>query len=156
MKTEPMIAAELPAKAGATIYPTPFAARVAGRTKRKLGDAFGLSNFGVNLTHLASGAVSALVHQHAAQDEFVYVLEGRPTLILGDEEFELEPGSCVGFKAGAGVAHQLINRTLELVSYLEIGDRSADDKVEYPHDDIQAVSAPDGGWVMTHKDGTPY
>jgi len=156
MKTSPFKATELPATAGVTIYPKPFAAQVAGRTKRKLGDFFGLTNFGVNFTQLASGAVSALAHQHSKQDEFIYVLEGCPTLILGEEEFELEPGSCVGFKAGNGVAHQLVNRTPAAVSYLEIGDRTGNDTVEYPNDDIKAIFAADGTWVMTHKDGSPY
>jgi len=156
MKTKPLKAMELPAKPGVTIYPASFAAQVAGRTKRKLGDAFGLANFGVNLTQLASGAVSALAHHHSKQDEFIYVLEGCPTLILGDEEFELEPGSCAGFQAGNGNAHQLVNRTLAVVSYLEIGDRTAKDAVEYPNDDIKGVFAADGSWVVTHKDGSPY
>jgi uncharacterized cupin superfamily protein len=82
---------------GLTVYPQPFARLVAGRTKRKLGEAFRPRNFGVNLTHLDPGAISALFNSHAAQDEFVYVLEGHPTLLLGEEEHELSPGDSVTY-----------------------------------------------------------
>jgi uncharacterized cupin superfamily protein len=95
---------------GKTIYPEPYASLVQGRLKRKLGDVFGLTNFGVNLTHLSPGAMSALAHSHSRQDEFIYILAGALTLILGDEEFTLNPGDCYGFKAKTGVAHHLINQ----------------------------------------------
>ena len=108
MRKEPIRAEEVPSKKGETIYPKPFAEIVAGRTKRKLGDVFGLKNFGVNLTHLDPGAASALLHYHAVQDEFVYIVEGSPTVVIDNKEYVLGPGDCIGFKAGTGVAHQLI------------------------------------------------
>ena len=136
-------------------YPAPFLPRVAGRAKRPLGDLFGLKNFGVNLTTLAPGAESALLHRHKTQDEFVYIISGRPTLITDRGETQLSPGMCAGFPAG-GLAHQLVNRTHEPAIYLEIGDRSPGDKVVYPHDDLQAVLAPEGQWVFLRKNGQPY
>lgn len=139
-----------------TVLPAPFISKVAGRMKRKLGDHFGLTNFGVNLTQLAPGSASALLHRHSRQDEFVYVLQGAPTLRLNEEEYVLNSGDCMGFKADSGVAHQLVNRSNELVIYIEIGDRSADDEVEYPEDDLKAVFAPGGVWKFTHKDGSSY
>jgi uncharacterized cupin superfamily protein len=151
----PVSAQSIPAPMGKTIYPEPFAAQVKGRSKRKLGDVFGLTNFGVNLTHLQPGSVSALAHSHSKQDEFIYVLEGTPTLVIGDAEFTLNPGDCCGFKAGTGIAHQLINRSEEAVTYLEIGDRTVGDEVEYPNDDLKATFSPQG-WILTHKDGRPY
>ena len=156
MQTKPIIASDIPATSGVTFYPEPFAKLVAGRTKRKLGDIFGLSNLGINLTHLSPGASSTILHHHAKQDEFIYVLEGQPTLILGYEEFGLTPGACVGFKAGSGIPHQLQNRSGAVAAYLEIGDRSPGDVVEYPNDDIKAVLAENGTWKFTHKDGAPY
>jgi uncharacterized cupin superfamily protein len=153
---KPIRASDVPASAGATIYPAPFAKLVAGRTKRKLGDVFGLRNFGVNLTTLEPGAVSALCHFHAVQDEFVFIVEGRPTLVLDGEEHAMAPGDCMGFKAGSGVGHQLVNRTDSVVTYLEVGDRSPGERVTYPNDDIAAEVGPTGAWVVTHKDGTPY
>lgn len=141
---------------GQTIYPEPYAARVKGRLKRKLGDVFGLTNFGVNLTHLAPGSLSALAHSHSRQDEFIFILEGSPTLILGTEEFTLTPGDCYGFKAGTGIAHQLVNRSEQPVTYLEMGDRSVGDEVIYPEDDLKATQLTNGVWAMTHKDGQPY
>ncbi|MDD5037221.1 MAG: cupin domain-containing protein [Methylococcaceae bacterium] len=137
-------------------YPEPFASRMAGREKRQLGDLFGLSNFGVNLTRLASGGGSALRHAHTKQDEFIYVLEGHPTLITDEGETSLAPGLCAGFKAGTGNAHQLVNRTDKDVLYLEIGDRTAGDSATYPDDDLRAVLGGDGKWLFLHKDGTPY
>lgn len=151
-----IIAHSAPTKAKSTSYPEPFASLMAGREKRPLGDLFGLSNFGVNLTRLAPGAPSALRHTHARQDEFLYVLEGHPILITDEGETALAPGMCAGFKAGSGNGHQLVNRTDKDVVYLEIGDRTPGDSVIYPDDDLKAVSSDDGKWAFLHKDGTPY
>jgi uncharacterized cupin superfamily protein len=152
----PISAQFVPATMGQTIYPEPYAAQVKGRLKRKLGDYFSLTQFGVNLTQLLPGAVSALAHSHSKQDEFILILEGSPTLVLGEAEFSLNPGDCYGFKAGTGIAHQLVNRSSEVAIYLEIGDRTPGDKVEYPNDDLTATQAANGAWILTHKDGTPY
>ena len=140
---------------GGTGYPPEFAVRVEGRARRRLGNAFGLTNFGVNLTSLAPGAQSALLHRHFRQDEFVYILEGHPVLVTDRGETPLAPGMCAGFPAG-GVAHHLVNRTDDPVVYLEIGDRSAGDTVEYPDDDIAAHQQADGSWRFTRKDGSEF
>jgi uncharacterized cupin superfamily protein len=138
-------------------FPPEMVAKVApGREKRPLGDLFGLTNFGVNLTRLAPGAYSALRHAHAKQDEFVYVLEGEATLIADSGETVLKQGMCAGFKAGTGDAHHFVNRGNSDVVFLEVGDRSAGDSVKYPDDDVVGYSAPDGKWKYTRKDGTPY
>ncbi|MCF8465821.1 MAG: cupin domain-containing protein [Sneathiella sp.] len=136
-------------------YPEPFFSRMNGREKRQLGDVFGLSNFGVNLTKLSPGAESALLHRHSKQDEFIYILEGEPTLVTEMEEVTLTPGYCAGFPA-AGAAHQLVNRTNKEVVYLEVGDRSPGDEGSYPKDDLKAALGADGKWQFTHKDGRPY
>jgi uncharacterized cupin superfamily protein len=136
-------------------YPKPFASRMENRVKRALGDFFGLSNFGVNLTQLLPGADSALRHAHAKQDEFIYILDGYPTLITDIGETQLSPGMCAGFKAGTGNAHQLINRSSEVVNYIEIGDRSEGDSVIYPDDDLKADFV-EGKWHFRHKDGSEY
>jgi len=136
-------------------YPEPFFSRMAKREKRPLGDLFGLKNFGVNLTRLAPGGESALLHRHSKQDEFVFILEGEPILVTETEEIALSPGMCAGFPAN-GVAHQLINRTDRDVVILEVGDRTASDEGSYPRDDIRAVLGADGKWQFTHKDGRPY
>lgn len=156
MNPLPVSAESVPAIMGQTIYPEPFAAQVKGRLKRKLGDNFGLTQFGVNLTHLLPDAVSALAHCHSRQDEFILILVGTPTLVVGEEEFTLSPGDCYGFKAGTGIAHQLVNRSQALVTYLEIGDRTVGDEVEYPNDDLQVAQTENGVWKVMHKDGQPY
>ena len=148
-------AAEAPQRARASGYPPDLAAKVAGREKRPLGDRFGLKNFGVNLTRLAPGAASSLRHAHEKQDEFVYVLEGEPTLVTDAGATPLAPGMCAGFPAGTGNAHHLVNRTERDVLYLEIGDRSPGDSASYPDDDLLAVLGGDGKWRYTRKDGTP-
>lgn len=136
-------------------YPEPFASRMAGRTKRQLGDVFGLSNFGVNLTRLEPGAMSALRHAHTLQDEFIYILEGTPTLVTDAGETQLAPGMCAGFKAGEGGGHQLVNRGTGVTVYLEVGDRTPGDTVSYPDDDIEAYLE-DGVWKFRRKNGQPY
>jgi uncharacterized cupin superfamily protein len=127
-----------------------------GREKRPLGDVFGLSSFGVNLTRLAPGAVSALRHSHSKQDEFVYILAGQPLLRTDGGDTPLTAGRCAGFKGGSGNAHHLLNPTSEDVLFLEIGDRTPGDSVAYPDDDIAAALDKEGKWRFAHKDGTPY
>ena len=136
-------------------YPEPFFSLMAGREKRQLGDIFGLANFGVNLTRLVPGAMSALRHYHSKQDEFIYILEGYPTLITTAGETALSPGMCAGFRAGVANGHKLVNRSGEDVVYLEVGDRTPGDEGAYPDDDLKAILV-DGQWTFVHKDGTPY
>ena len=126
-----------------------------GRVKHPLGDLFGLMNFGVNLTRLAPNGISALRHAHSKQDEFIYILQGRPTLHTDEGRTQLAPGMCAGFKAGTGNGHNLINETAEEVVYLEIGDRTPGDSATYPDDDLQATFV-EGNWQFTHKDGKSY
>ncbi|RUP00633.1 cupin domain-containing protein [Hyphomicrobium sp.] len=148
-------AEDAPLRTKPSNYPEPFFSRMLNREKRPLGDMFGLASFGVNLTTLMPGGESALLHRHSKQDEFVYVLEGTPTLVTDAGEVELAPGMCAGFPA-AGLAHQLVNRTQRNVVYLEIGDRTPGDEGSYPNDDLKAALGPDGKWRFTRKDGTPY
>jgi uncharacterized cupin superfamily protein len=150
-----LAAADVPTRTKPSNYPEPFFSRMARREKRQLGDPFGLTNFGVNLTRLDPGGESALLHRHSRQDEFVYILEGTPTLVADAGETTLAPGMCAGFPAG-GIAHQLVNRTDAPVLYLEIGDRTPGDEGSYPADDLAAVLGPDGRWIFARKDGTPY
>jgi uncharacterized cupin superfamily protein len=148
-------ALDIPARAAVSFYPEPFLSRVDGRQKRQLGEFFGLKNFGVNLTRLAPNAVSSLRHSHAKQDEFVYVVSGHPTLHTDQGRVRLAPGMCAGFRAGTGNAHHLLNETTEEVLYLEMGDRTPDEQVTFPDDDLQFVRS-DGKAQFAHKDGTPY
>jgi len=150
-----IVAAEAPLRSKPSNYPEPFASQMAGRRKRPLGDLFGLANFGVNLTQLAPGAVSALRHAHTKQDEFVYILQGYPTLRTDEGRTRLSPGMCAGFKAGSGNGHHLINETEESVLYLEVGDRTPGDEGSYPDDDLKARIV-DGKWKFVHKDDSPY
>jgi uncharacterized cupin superfamily protein len=93
-------AIKIPLRTTPSLYPEPFASHMAGREKRQLGDFFGLNNFGVNLTRLAPGSISALRHSHSKQDEFIYILQGFPTLHTNEGATRLEPGMCAGFPAG--------------------------------------------------------
>lgn len=150
-----ILAADAPERALRSNYPEPFASRMAGRIKKPLGDLFGLRNFGVNLTTLRPGSVSALQHRHSQQDEFVFLLDGSLTLFTDRGKEILSAGMCAGFPAN-GTAHHLFNHTDADATYIEIGDRSPGDGVTYPDDDLQAVKAEDGRWHFAHKDGRPY
>lgn len=150
-----VVAADTPPRTRPSVYPEPFASRMEGRVKHPLGDLFGLKNFGVNLTRLAPGAVSALRHAHSRQDEFIYILQGRPTLLSDAGRTPLAPGMCAGFAAGTGDAHCLVNEGEEDVVYLEVGDRTPGDAASYPDDDLLARQGPQG-WIFTHRDGSPY
>lgn len=150
-----IVAAKAAPRARPSSYPESFASRVAGREKRPLGEVFGLKNFGVNLTRLAPNALSALRHAHSRQDEFIYVLQGHPTLHTDEGRTRLSPGMCAGFMAGTGNGHHLANETAEDVVYLEVGDRTPGDVGTYPDDDLRVVVV-EGKLLFTHKDGTPY
>ena len=150
-----LCAADAPPRAKSSNYPEPFFSRMSRRDKRPLGDLFGLKSFGVNLTRLKPGGQSALRHAHTVQDEFVYILEGRPTLVTDAGRTALQPGMCAGFKGGTGDAHHLVNESEADVVYLEMGDRLPGDSAVYPDDDIEARRI-EGRWRFVHKDGTPY
>ena len=148
-------AADVRPRSRSSVYPAPFAPRMAGREKRVLSDLFGLANFGVNLTRLAPSGSSALRHAHAKQDEFIYILQGRPMLHTDEGRTQLAPGMCAGFKAGTSNAHRLVNDTAEEVVYLEVGDRTPGDEVNYPDDDLKSLQV-EGKWQFVHRDGTRY
>ena len=138
-----------------TGYPEPYRSRVAGRHRRRLGDAAGLANFGVNLTRLDPGAESSMRHWHAKQDEFIYVLEGEVTLVTDVGRQKLKAGAAAGFPAGKADGHQLVNETDKPVVYIEIGDRTPGDGVSYSDVDMAARMI-DGKWVYTRKNGSPF
>lgn len=138
-----------------TIYPAKFAAGFDKRLKRALGDAGGLTQFGVNLTTLDPGAISALRHWHANEDEFVYILEGEVTLVTEKGEELLGPGMAVTFPAGEPNAHQLVNRSSAPVTYLEVGTRAAEDEATYPDVDLRFIKR-DGRRTFVRKTGEPY
>ena len=150
-----LLASEAPARTKPSNYPEPFASRMAGRVKQPLGDLFGLTNFGVNLTRLAPKAVSSLRHSHSKQDEFIYILQGNPVLHTDEGQTQLAPGLCAGFKAGTGNGHRLVNESTEEVVYLEAGERTPGDEGSYPDDDLKALLV-EGNWQYVHKDGAPY
>lgn len=145
---------KIPAVTG-TLYPTPFDLPCRGRERKRLGDAAGLGQFGVNLLRLPPGAWSSQRHWHTREDEFVYVLAGEVVLVTDDGEEVLSSGDAAGFKAGEPNGHCLANHSESDVLVLEIGTRVPDDGAYYS--DIDMV-APAGGEpaIYTHRDGTPY
>jgi uncharacterized cupin superfamily protein len=119
-----------------TSYPKEFAPVISGREKQKLGDAAGLTQFGVNITRIKAGSASALRHWHEQEDEFIWMLEGELVLRENDGDTLLKAGDAAGFKAGSGVAHCLVNRTERDAVYLEIGTRAKSERVHYPDVDF--------------------
>jgi uncharacterized cupin superfamily protein len=137
-------------------YPEPYRAQVEARIKRPLGDATGLTQFGVNLVELPPGCWSSQRHWHSHEDEFVYVLEGELTLVTDAGEQILRPGMAAGFPAGKPDGHHLINRTDRPATYLEVGSRRDDlDECDYPDIDM-AVRHRDGRQMYVNKSGEPY
>ena len=145
---------QLPPRRGSG-YPKPYDGPCAEREKRALGDAFGLTDYGVNLVTLPPGAWSSQRHWHSAEDELVFVLEGEPTLVTDEGRRRMRAGMCAGFPKGEANGHHLVNETGALVVYLEVGSRRADDDVDYPDIDMRVAARGRGG-VFTRKDGTPY
>lgn len=136
-------------------YPEPFKSRMGDRAKRRLGDACGLTKFGVNLVTLGSGGQSALRHWHTLEDEFVYVLEGEVVLVTDEGEQTLRAGMCAGYPAGKKNGHHFINRSNRPARYLEIGNREPGDTAFYPDDDLFIIET-ENGTEYVHKDGRRY
>src|SRR5438876_11639021 len=143
--------ATVPEQTGSA-YPPPLDAPCRDRAKRALGDAVGLTHFGVNLRRLGPGAWSAQRHWHTRQDEFVYVLQGEVVLVTDAGEQTLHAGMAAGFPAGKADGHHLINRSTALAIYLEVGDRTPGDEVHYPDVDLFVAS----DFSFHHKTGEPY
>lgn len=144
--------AAAPAVAG-TLYPSPFDEPCRRRHRSKLGDAAGLTQFGVNLCRLPPGAWTAQRHWHEKEDEFVYVVAGEVVLVSNDGEETLRAGDSVGFKAGDPDGHCLQNRSDADALVLEVGTRSGGDNVVYPDIDLRIIAGQSG---YAHADGTPY
>jgi uncharacterized cupin superfamily protein len=135
-------------------YPAPYDAPCAARTRQRLGDIAGLTDFGVNLLRLPPGVWSSQRHWHTAEDEFLYVLEGEVVLVTDAGEQILKAGDCAGFKAGDADGHHLQNRSQREAVMLEVGSRkAADDEVDYPDIDLRFLKGRGG---FSHKDGKPY
>jgi len=138
-----------------TLYPSPFDGPCRARERKKLGDAAGLTQFGVNVLTLPAGAWSSQRHWHTESDEFVYVIRGEVTLVTNDGREELVAGDAARFRAGDENGHCLQNHTQEPALVLEIGSRVASDGAHYP--DIDLIAPPDEKpAIYTRRDGTPY
>jgi len=138
-----------------TGYPEPFRQIVLGRIRKRLGNAAGLTQFGVNLTTLKPGAASAQRHWHLAEDEFIYVLAGEVVLCEDGGELLMRAGDAAGFKAGVANGHCLINRSDRDAVYLEVGTRAACERAEYPDIDLR-MERDEKGARYLHKSGEPY
>lgn len=154
-----VLASQAPLRAKPSNYPPQVLAMLqpvlAGREKRPLGDLFGLTNFGVNLTTLTPGAASSIWHAHSLQDEFIFIVSGTPTLVTDEGRTVLSPGMCAGFKAGSGNAHQLLNESTDPVVLLEVGDRTDGDTATYPEADLMGRQQ-GGQWLFFHKNGEAF
>jgi uncharacterized cupin superfamily protein len=139
----------------ATNYPDPFHKPIIGRERKRLGNAAGLSQFGVNLTTLKPGAWSSQRHWHAHEDEFIYVLQGELVLREDEGEIVLRPGDAAGWKANSRIGHCLINRGDRDAVYLEIGTRAPFETTVYPDIDMRAERDKTGMRYL-HKNGEPY
>lgn len=146
--------ASVPVKTG-SIYPEPFAAMMAGRSSLRLGQAGGLTQFGVNLVTLEPSALSSLRHWHLVEDEFVMVTAGECVMVTDAGEKVMRPGDCAAFPAGVADRHHFINRSAETASFLVIGTKAAREVATYSDVDL-VVTVENGSATFTHKDGNPY
>jgi len=145
---------KVPVKSG-NLYPAQFQAECLGRHRQALGDAVGLTQFGVNITRIEPGQASSLRHCHAEEDEFILMLDGELVLVENDGEVVLKAGDAAGFKAGSGIAHRLVNRSDRDAVYFEVGTRSATEHVIYPDVDLMLVRDKQGRRYLNRK-GEPY
>jgi uncharacterized cupin superfamily protein len=140
---------------GGTGYPAQYAAITHGRLRKRLGDAGGLTQFGVNICRLEPGSGSSVRHWHHHEDELVYMLSGEAVLIDDAGETPLRPGDVATFKAGVANGHTIVNRSSADVLFIEVGTRANDEIAEYPDVDMRAEKI-DGVMRFTHEDGSPF
>ncbi|MBS0534121.1 MAG: cupin domain-containing protein [Proteobacteria bacterium] len=146
---------KLPSRQGSPNYPPAFQPVCAGRHKTPLGNAAGITQFGVNLTRLEPGAATSVRHWHENEDEFVFILMGECVLIENEGETILKPGDAAGFKAGVANAHTIVNRSQGDVVLIEVGTRAPVERAHYPGEDLKFER--DGTVLrVLHRDGTPY
>ena len=145
---------KVPVKTG-SIYPAPYAEMMAGRSSLRLGDAGGLTQFGVNLVTLAPGALSSLRHWHLAEDEFVMVTQGSCIMVTDAGETVMGPGDCAAFPANSGDGHHFINRSAQPATFLVVGSKAKREVATYSDVDLM-VTMEAGRATFTHKDGRPY
>lgn len=146
--------ASVPEKTG-SIYPDPYAAMMAGRSSLRLGQAGGLTQFGVNLVTLQPGALSSLRHWHLAEDEFVMMMTGECVMITDAGEEVMRPGDCAAFPAGLADGHHFINRSEAVAQFLVVGSKAPREVATYSDVDLMVV-VEGGTATFTRKDGTPY
>ena len=138
-----------------SIYPSPYAEMMAGRSSLRLGDAGGLTQFGANLVTLAPGALSSLRHWHQNEDEFVMVTEGVCTLVQNEGETEMRSGDCAAFPAGHTNGHHFVNRTAQVARFLVVGTKASSEVATYSDVDLR-VEMGGGKARFTYKDGTDW
>lgn len=144
----------VPVKTG-SIYPAPYAEMMEGRSSLRLGQAGGLTQFGVNLVTLAPGALSSLRHWHLHEDEFVMVTEGECIMVTDAGEEMMRPGDCAAFPAGVADGHHFINRSDTPARFLVVGTKAPREVATYSDVDLMVV-VEGGAATFTRKDGTPY
>ena len=145
---------QVPVKTG-SIYPEPYASMVKGRSSLRLGDAGGLTQFGVNLVMLEPGAMSSLRHWHMAEDEFVMVTEGECVMVQDGGETVMRPGDCAAFPAGSTDGHHFLNRTERVAKFLVVGTKAKREVATYSDVDLK-VEIEAGKARFTYKDGTDW
>jgi uncharacterized cupin superfamily protein len=138
-----------------SLYPSPFDEPCRKKSRQRLGDVAGLTQFGVNLLRLEPGAWSSQRHWHTKEDEFIYVLTGEVVLVSDSGQEVLRAGDGAGFKAGDGSGHCLQNRSNREAQVLEVGTRAPDDTTYYSDIDMVAPAGHEPA-IYTHRDGTPY
>jgi uncharacterized cupin superfamily protein len=146
--------ARVPLKTG-SIYPEPYASMMQGRSSLRLGEAGGLTQFGVNLVMLEPGAMSSLRHWHHNEDEFVWVVEGECTLVQDEGESVMRPGDCAAFPAGKPDGHHFINRSASVVKFMVVGTKASQEVAVYSDVDLM-VKIGSGKTEFTYRDGTPF
>jgi uncharacterized cupin superfamily protein len=143
----------IPVKTGSS-YPGKLAEAVKGRSAQALGDAGGLTQYGVNLVRLEPGAASSLRHYHMQQDEFVLITEGVCTLVDDHGAHEMRPGDCATFPAGDENGHHFINQSDAEAAFLVVGTRTETETGYYSDIDMM-VTLGKTGFSYTRKDGSP-
>jgi len=100
--------------------------------RARIGYDLGSELVGASLWELPPGEAAYPYHFHYADEEIVIVLRGQPTLRTPEGLRELDEGEALRFPVGEDGAHQILNRSADVVAFLAISSHGRPDVVVYP------------------------
>jgi uncharacterized cupin superfamily protein len=120
-----------------------------------LAAKLGLTRIGIHHERLLPGRRTSYPHAESAEEEFVFVLEGRPDVWIDGDLHPLQPGDAVSFPAGTGICHSFLNNTADEVRLLVVGEAAkTENRTRYPLNPVREATM-DQAWRWVDAPARP-